>query len=254
MVRPSPLADPPSEAERVAAAAAEADIALKLMGGAAVFLHSESARRPPLRRRCGDLDFVALARQRAALDSLFVRLGYRPEVRFNTLNGDRRLLYLDPVNRRQVDVFLDAIRMCHLIDLRAWLHLGGPCLTPADLLLSKLQIYELNQKDLVDVLALLLDHPVADHDEEAINAPYVASLTAGDWGLHRTLDLNRRRILEAVERLPVDAVLVRRRLAELWQVVEAEPKSLGWRLRARIGDRWTWYQLPEEVRQPYQPE
>lgn len=175
-------------------------------------------------------------------------------MRFNTLNGDRRQLYLDAANGRQVDVFIDVMRMCHVIDLRRRLDLGGPCLAPADLLLSKLQIYEINKKDMVDVVALLLDHVIADHDDDAINARYVARLAADDWGLHRTLQLNSERLRGIVQELPVDEARVLRRLDELWSSIDAEPKSLRWRLRARVGDRLSWYELPEEVRQPYQAE
>jgi hypothetical protein len=141
-----------------------------------------------------------------------------------------------------------------VIDLRGRMDYGGPCLTPADLLLSKLQIYEINRKDLVDLVALLIDHPVADHDDEAINAAYVARLTADDWGLYRTLQLNTERLRDMVGEVPVDSTVVVQRLDELWRSIDAQPKSLRWKLRARVGDRMSWYELPEEVRQPYQAE
>lgn len=236
----------------MAAAAAGADLPLRLLGGAAVCLHAESARRPPLRRRYGDLDFAGPSRRRRDIDRLFGALGYQPDARFNTLNGARRLLYLDSGNARQVDVFLDELRMCHVIDLRRRLALDGPCLAPADLLLTKLQIVEINRKDLVDAIALLLDHPVAEHDLETINAGYVGGLTADDWGLYRTLWLNTEKVRAATRELAVDATLVSHRLAQLWDAIEAQPKSLRWRLRARVGDRVPWYELPEEVRQPYE--
>jgi hypothetical protein len=122
------------------------------------------------------------------------------------------------------------------------------------LLLSKLQVYEVNMKDLVDTTALLLDHPIADHDEDAINGAYLARLTADDWGLHRTLQLNSGRVRDAARELDVDAGRVSQRLDELWAGIDAQPKSLKWKLRARVGDRVSWYELPEEVRQPYQKE
>jgi len=227
-------------------------VALRLLGGAAVWLHSESARRPPLRRRYGDIDFVASSRQRAQVHRLFVALGYQAESRFNTLNGDRRLLYLDLPNARQVDVFVDQMRMCHVIDLRRRLAVEGPCVSPADLLLSKLQIYEINQKDLVDVVALLTDHHVADLDDDAINVGYIARLAAREWGLYRTVRLNTERLHAAMPDLEMDTTLAQQRLSDLWRAIEAQPKSLRWKLRARVGDRLPWYELPEEVRLPYQ--
>ena len=96
----TPLADVLAEAERITGAAIEAGVPLKLIGGAAICLHSESARRPPLKRKYGDLDFVTPAKRRGAVDRLLTTLGYLGELRFNTLNGDRRLLYLDLGNGR----------------------------------------------------------------------------------------------------------------------------------------------------------
>jgi hypothetical protein len=246
------VADVIAEAERISAAAAEARIAVKLVGGAAVNLHCSSARQAPLKRKYGDLDFVAASKQRQAVQKLFESLGYQGDRRFNTLNGDQRLLYLDEVNGRQIDVFIDRMKMCHVIELANRLGHEGPTLTPADLLLSKLQVFEVNMKDLVDTTALLLDHPIADHDNDAINATYLARLTSEDWGLHRTLQLNSGRVRDAVRALDVDADRVSQRLDELWARIDERPKSLKWKLRARVGDRVSWYELPEEVRQPYQ--
>lgn len=242
------------EAERISAAASAGMVPAKLVGGAAVNLHCSSARQAPLKRKYGDLDFVASSKQRQAVQKLFESLGYQGDRRFNTLNGDQRLLYLDGVNGRQIDVFIDRMKMCHVIELANRLGHEGPTLTPADLLISKLQVYEVNMKDLVDTTALLLDHPIADHDNDAINAAYLARLTSEDWGLHRTLQLNSGRVRDAVRDLHVDADLVNQRLDELWTRIDAQPKSLRWRLRARVGDRMSWYELPEEVRQPYQAE
>lgn len=247
-----PAADVIAEAERIAAAARETKVAAKLVGGAAVNLHSPSARKAPLKRKYGDLDFVAPSKQQASVQKLFESLGYQGDRRFNTLNGHQRLLYLDGVNGRQIDVFIDRMKMCHVIELGNRLGHDGPTLTPADLLLSKLQVYEVNMKDLVDTIALLLDHPIADHDDDAINAAYLGKLTAEDWGIYRTLQLNTVRVRDAAKELDVDAGLINQRLDELSTRIEATPKSLKWKLRARVGDRVSWYQLPEEVRQPYQ--
>jgi hypothetical protein len=249
-----PVADVIAEAERISAAARALKVPVKLVGGAAVNLHSRSAREAPLKRKYGDLDFVAASKQRQAAEKLFESLGYQGDRRFNTLNGHQRLLYLDPVNSRQIDIFIDRMRMCHVIELADRLGGDDPCLTPADLLLSKLQVFEVNMKDLVDSIALLLDHPIADHDDDAINGTYLAQLLSQDWGLYRTMQLNTARIRETAKELPVAADTVNQRLDELWARTEAHPKSLKWRLRAKVGDRVSWYELPEEVRQPYQAE
>ena len=248
-----PLGDTIEEAERVAAAARAQRLGVKLLGGAGIHLHSPSAQHPPLRRKYGDLDYVIPTRDRKAVLAFFPSIGYQANDRFNTMQGDRRLYFFDGQNGKQVDVFIDVIRMSHVIDMRGRLGHDGPCASPSDLLLSKLQIYEMNQKDLVDLTALVLDHPIGKGDE-AIDAEYVARLAAEDWGLYRTLQLNIEKLRHAVTELDVDAATITSRLDQLWTAVEAQSKPLKWKMRAQVGDRVRWYELPEEVRSPYQPE
>ena len=250
----TPLEDPLAEAERIASAATAAQVGIKLMGGAGINLCSPSARRPPLKRKYGDLDYVMPKRDRKAVLAFFPSLGYEANERFNLMQGDHRLYFYDNEHSRQVDVFIDAIKMSHVIDLRGRLGHQGPCASPSDLLLSKLQIFEVNRKDLVDLTALLLDHPVAPRSDETIDAGYIAGLTAEDWGFYRTLQVNIEKLDHTLDELEVDRDLVRSRLAEIWQAIEAHSKPLKWRLRAQVGDRVRWYELPEEVRSPYQPE
>jgi hypothetical protein len=249
-----PLADPIEEAGRVADAARKAGVNAKLLGGAGIHMHSPSAHRPPLKRKYGDLDFAIPKKDRKAALALFPALGYEANERFNLMNGDRRLYFYDGSNSRQVDVFVDIFKMSHVIDLRDRLGHEGPCASPSDLLVSKLQIFEVNRKDLIDVIALLLDHPIVAGGDDSIDPKYVARLASEDWGLYRTLELNIVKLRLTLDELDVDRDVVVNRLAELWDAIAASPKPLKWRLRAQVGDRMQWYELPEEVRSPYQAE
>ena len=248
-----PLEDPIAEAGRIAEAAKRAGVRVKLLGGAGINMHSPSAGRPPLKRKYGDLDYAIAKRDRKSVLSLFPSLGYEANERFNLMNGDTRLYFYDADHGRQVDIFIDVFKMSHVIDLRGRLNGDGPCASPADLLLSKLQIYEINRKDLIDVIALVLDHPIGEGDD-AIDARYVARLACEDWGLCRTVQLNIPKLLHTLDELEVDREVVRSRVAEIQAAIDAGPKPLRWRLRAQVGDRLQWYELPEEVRSPYQPE
>lgn len=253
-----PHQDPIHEAERVAEAAKSKKVSIKLLGGAGIHLHSPSAQRPPLKRKYGDLDYAMTKRDRKAVLELFPALGYEANERFNLMQGDRRLYFYDPENGRQVDVFIDVFRMSHVIDLRGRLDHEGPCASPSDLLLSKLQIYEVNRKDLVDLTALLLDHQIVSYAakpvDDAIDSAYVARIASEDWGMYRTLQLNVEKLRHTLTELEVDSALVASRLDELWKAIEEQPKPLKWKLRAQVGDRVRWYELPEEVRSPYVPE
>jgi hypothetical protein len=248
-----PLEDPIEEAGRIAEAAKKAGVKVKLLGGAGIHLHSPSATRPPLKRKYGDLDYAISKKDRKGVLALFPSLGYEANDRFNLMNGDSRLYFYDNGHSRQVDIFIDVFKMSHVLDLRGRLDHDGPCASPADLLLSKLQIYEINRKDLIDVIALVLDHPIGEGDD-AIDARYIARLACADWGLCRTVQLNIPKLLHTLEELDVDRDLVRSRIAEIQTAIDAGPKPLKWRLRAQVGDRLQWYELPEEVRSPYQPE
>ena len=250
-----PHEDPIEESERIAEAARKKRVGLKLLGGAGIHAHSPSARKAPLKRKYGDLDYAISKRDRKRVLELFQELGYEANDRFNLMNGDRRLYFYDAHHGRQVDVFIDVFRMSHAIDLRGRLEHEHPAVSPSDLLLSKLQIYEVNRKDLVDVVALMLDHSVEPNaQDDAIEAGYIARVAAEDWGFYRTLQVNTERLREMLEELEVDRRLVNERLDQLWKVIEGAPKPLKWRLRAQVGDRVRWYELPEETRSPYQPE
>jgi len=250
-----PLDDPLEEARRIAEAAQGKRIGLKLLGGAGVHAHSPSAQRAPLKRIYGDLDYAISKKDRKAVIALFKELGYDANERFNLMNGDRRLYFYDAEHGRQVDVFVDVFRMSHAIDLRGRLEHDHPAVSPADLLLSKLQIYEVNRKDLIDIAALLLDHAIDTGDaEDAIEAMYIARVAAGDWGFYRTVQVNIGRLRALLEELEeIDRELVNARLDQLWTHIENEPKPLKWRVRAQVGDRVRWYELPEETRSPYLP-
>lgn len=247
-VSPGTEPDVLAEARRLLEAARARAVTVRLIGGAAIGLKCPSAASSPLARPYKDLDFVGLSRESRTLQELFASLGYTPDRRFNALHGHRRLRFRDDARARLLDVLLDRFEMCHRFDLRDRLPLDPETLPAADLLLTKMQVVEANEKDLVDALALLADHPITDGSARGIDAGYVAQLCARDWGLWRTLQLNRGRLEEYAERLePSIRGAVVARLDELFHRIDREPKSMAWKLRARIGDRVRWYELPEEV-------
>jgi hypothetical protein len=177
-------------------------------------------------------------------------MGYEPSKNFNNMNAGRRALFHDTENRRQIDVFVGSFQMCHKIPITERIELEPVTVPLAELLLTKFQIVELNEKDQRDIFALLHEHEVGEGDAEMINAAYIARLCAVDWGLWRTTKLNVERSRQALAQYGFsseDRGLLQRRLEALWERMEAEPKSSKWRLRDRVGDRKKWYEEPDEV-------
>jgi len=245
------LSDIVAEARRLLDRAAESNVGVRLLGGVAVRLHARDGLPAALDRTYGDLDFVAPSRDRKVVARFFADSGYTPHTSFNALNAKERLLFFDDPHDRQVDVFIGSFRMCHAIPLEDRLHLDETTIPLAELLLTKLQVVELNEKDVRDAVALVHDHPVAEHDDDAINERRVAELCAEDWGLWRTISANLQACYERVDlyELPADARKeAAERLRRLADRIEAEPKSRAWRMRSRLGDRKRWYELPEERR------
>lgn len=250
-VAPTLLEEVPAEAERVATAAAANGLELRLMGGIAVYLTSPSVRRPPFARGYGDFDMAVSRRDARRAVSFMEAAGYVPERMFNAIHGAQRLNFQHPEGRWPVDVVVDEVRMSHLVDLRGRLGGNGITITLADLLLTKLQIWEINPKDLGDIVCLLADHDLADREApDVIDRRRIVSLAAGDWGLCHTLERNLgHAAAEASRRTPDDAPHDPAVQAQaLLDAIAAAPKSLGWKARARVGERVRWYETPEEVR------
>jgi hypothetical protein len=245
-----PHGDITTEVLRVLKAAAKEGVPLRAIGGVAVRLHVGEERLPGLRRQPNDIDLVTLRGKSKDVTTLMEVLGYSSDSEFNYTNGHRRLLYFDTENRRQVDVFVGAFEMCHVIPITNRIELDPMSIPLAELLLTKLQVVQLNEKDQRDIIAIVGHHPVGESDDETVNAVYLAQLLARDWGLWRTATMNierTRNSLPSYDLPEADRLAILERLDQLSQRIDVEPKSTKWQLRNRIGDRVRWYEEPEEV-------
>jgi hypothetical protein len=252
-LRPGDEHDPLPEARMLAQGAADAGIGLKLLGGLAVRVICPVF--PPRLYRGQDMDFACLSRKRKDVSAYLERSGCEPDKRFNNLNGDRQMYFTAP-SGRPVDVMVDRLAMCHTLDFRPTFDRMPLTLDAGDVLLSKLQIVELNEKDARDIFQLLGGvplHPGPDSaTRPAIDTDRFGKLLGADWGWWRTVTGSLAKLPGLAEGNPGllppdpphDPLAAARRLAE---VAEAAPKSVKWRMRAGVGDRVRWYELPEEV-------
>jgi len=246
----SPLADIVAEAGRLLDAAHADGVPIRLIGGLAIQLHTEEIP-PSLQRSYDDIDIATPKGASRGVGDFFGKLGYEPAREFNALHGARRLLFHDRANERKLDVFVGSFEMCHTIPITGRIELDERTIPLAELLLTKLQVVELNDKDLRDIATLLNGHEVSDADGEEINGDFIARLTSDDWGLWRTVKLNLERMHDQIGSLSLDADIEARiveRADALWQRIEHAPKSRKWRVRDRVGDRKRWYEVPDEVR------
>jgi hypothetical protein len=239
-----------AEGERLLAHAEREGIPLRLLGGVAIRLHAAEGLPAAFTRKYNDLDFVTAKGASGRAQIFFRDAGYEPHKAFNALHGQERLLFFDNDNGRQVDVFVGQFSMSHRIPVNDRLAVEPGTLPLAELLLTKLQIAELNEKDVKDALAVLHGHPVGETDGDTVNGARVAELCAADWGLWRTITGNLATCREQIDRYDLpdgEKAQLCRAIDGLLDRIETAPKSRGWKLRARIGERKRWYELPEEV-------
>jgi hypothetical protein len=240
--------DPLPEAVGLVQGATRAGLPLRILGGLGVRVLCPAF--PPRLRAGQDMDFACSGKRRKNVASYLEQAGCEPDRRFNNLNGDRQMYFTAP-SGRPIDVMVDRLQMCHTLDLRPSLGNNSLTLDPADLLLSKLQIVELNAKDAHDITHMLSGVPVSA-GAGAIDPKRFGEVLAGDWGWWRTVTGNLRKypsLVEADPRLvpqdarfdPVAAA------AQLLRTADEVPKSMKWKMRSNIGDRVKWYELPEEV-------
>jgi hypothetical protein len=244
------LADVTEEARRVVTAAGEAGIQTRLIGGTAIRLHMQGKPHPAFVREIQDIDLVTRKADGRRIAKFLEEQGYWPNRSFNATNGARRLLFYDQEHSRQVDVFIDTFEMCHVLPVSEHLDRDPLTVPLADLLLTKLQIVSLNTKDQSDAYALLLEHDVGSDGGEQISALRIAELGARDWGLHRTLELNFGRLRAALPASGLtegEQAVIAGRIQVIEESMHAQPKSMRWKARARVGDRVRWYEEPDEV-------
>jgi hypothetical protein len=247
----APLSDVRQEGLRLVHAAAERGLPVRLIGGVAVWARCPSAKLPQLQRDYGDVDIISLRKVSRDVIRFAESMGYQPDKLFNALHGAQRLNFTDTATGRPLDVLLDRFAMCHTIDLRDRLGIDPVTIPLADLLLTKLQVVRINQKDLLDLTALLADHPLGGREAGSIDLGRLTSLLGKDWGFEHTARLNLAKLRESAAGLGLPAAVSRTvedRIAGVLTALDKGSKSLGWQMRARVGERVQWYELPEDVR------
>ncbi|HET8665537.1 MAG TPA: hypothetical protein VFM08_14575 [Nocardioides sp.] len=248
----TPLADVVAEGRRLVQSSP--DLPVRLLGGVGVALHDHRPVPAALERGYGDLDVVVPPKSARQTTAVLTAAGYEPNERFNALHGANRMLFYDTENKRQVDVFVGTFSMCHRLDLSGRLGEHAFSLDAADLLLTKLQIHEINRKDLVDAVRLLLTHENADiggaaGSPDAMSLDRLRAVTSADWGWFTTVTDNLALVRDAAADLldPGEASVVETRADAIHESLKAAPKSMRWKARSVVGRKTPWYELPEEV-------
>lgn len=246
------------EAAEIVAAANQAGLTLRALGATAFRIHCPEyvGIHVAMGRELSDIDFAAYGKEEERIEKFF-----QNNLRFHTDRQKAALtpelfsgrhIYESPETGLHVDIFIDQLSMCHVVNFRNRLQADSPTIPLAELALEKLQIVTLNEKDIRDMLILLAAHPVGDTDQETINGKYIAEIMSKDWGFYYTTTLNLAKIRKGIDRYtalfkPDDVKHIAARLDELADRIEKAPKSFKWKTRAAVGPKVQWYNDVEEV-------
>ena len=242
-----------NELKRVLKASDDAGIILRVIGSLAFQMHCPKFGylQAAMGRAYTDIDFAAYHKQTKEIQALMAGLGYRENREVFIVSEGDRSIFERPDVGLHIDVFYGKLDFCHVIHWDGRLEVDHPSIPLAEMLLEKMQIVQINEKDIIDTIMLLLEHPLGDEDHETINIKRVAGLCSTDWGLWRTTTMNLdkvRQLAQGYEQLSAgQKETIASQVKAAQARIDQEPKPLAWRLRARVGDRVKWYKEVDEV-------
>ena len=242
-----------SELKRIIKASDESGILLRVIGSLAFQMHCPTYGyiQEAMGRAYTDIDFAAYRKQTKEIKELMSSLGYTENREVFIVSEGERSIFDRPQIGLHVDVFYEKLDFCHVIRWADRLEVDSPTIPLAEMLLEKMQIVQINEKDVIDTIMLFLEHPLGDIDHETINIKRIAELCSADWGLWRTTTMNLEKVRQLAhgykELKDEDKARIESQVTSALQRIEIEPKPLAWRLRDRVGDRVKWYKEVDEV-------
>lgn len=222
-------------------------IILRVMGSIAIRLHcpSSSDLIEKLNRPITDIDYVGYEKQANKIEAFLNDQGYTSRQLSYSFRQMGRMIFIDPDTKNVIDIFLDKLEMCHTIDYRKRLELDYPTVPLAEILMQKMQIVMLSEKDVKDTIVLFREHDLGDNDDNTINIKHIATILANEWGFYHTFTTNLLKTKNLLKDFSVlsdeDREVVCQRIDQALKMIEDEPKSRSWKMRAKIGTKKKWY-------------
>jgi hypothetical protein len=228
---------------------------IRLLGAVAFNIHCPTYGhfQKQAKRHFTDLDFAAYFSNNESIRKTFSKLGFEEDREVAVVFARQRLIYYKPGTELHVDIFFDKLDFCHPIPWANRLEVDSPTIPLAELLLEKMQIVQINPKDVIDTVMLLREHPLNNGDRDTINVNRISTMCAKDWGLWRTVTMNLKKVSEISKEYTWladdDRAVVLDKIEQLLKTIENEPKPTAWNIRNKIGDRVKWYKDVHEVAQ-----
>ena len=240
-----------TEADRIVRIASDKNVTLRLLGSIAFRLHCPKYVHylDMMERQLTDIDFASYSKEKSKVEKLLEELGYTTQsyVLVAAAAFGRSIYWRKDDKELKVDIFWDRLSMNHTVDFSRRLERDRPTIPLSEMLQEKLQIVKLNMKDVKDTIVLLLEHEAAKEskDVETIDLAPILQNGGNDWGYYYTFSTNLKKIQELLREQQMltveEKATVDKRISTLLEELEKVPKSLRWRLRAKVGTSSKWY-------------
>ena len=254
------------DAVRIVKEAAKRGLYLRLLGAIGIKVNASHhddlfnrLDRLASEKKFTDIDFAAYSDQRGRVRGLLESLGYQVNQHALLLHGNTRMLFHHPAKEYITDVFFDKLEFSHAVHFgkspqKGRLHLNPLTVSPTDLLLEKVQIHQINEKDIKDLILLLTANVVADSEgPNTVNGKYVATLFSDDWEFWYEATINLQKTLQFLERYVKEKLVgeevratVSARVQDLLRFINSEPKTKRWEKRNKDGPKKRWWRDVEE--------
>ncbi len=229
------------------------EVLLRLLGSVAFYIHCPEFGylQEKAHRNFTDLDFAAYYPHTKKIRIILETIGFEEDREVAVVYARTRLIYNHPNSGLHVDVFIDKLDFCHQIPWAGRLEIDNPTIPLAELLLEKMQIVKLNEKDVIDTIMLIREHSMGNNDKEIINVGLISTMCSKDWGLWRTVTMNLHKVDENLScydwLTPEDRDVVHSRITEIRSLIDSAPKSFTWNVRSKVGDKVKWYNDSSEA-------
>jgi len=212
-----------------------------LFGGVAVLGLTKYSEVIGKQRELKDVDVVIQRGNATKAIETLRKFGWLVSRRSVLLSDGRRVNLKHSESGVLLDIYTNPLTFNHKVDVSlSVLSRDDILISPALLLLTKLQIVSPGELDLCDIIALSDAIGRNSKWEEALKE--IALRCAQSWGLYWTVRENVRLAEEFGGHLSQPLVAESmRNLKRLTKITEESPKSLRWHLRALIGPRVRWY-------------
>jgi hypothetical protein len=175
------------------------------------------------------------------------------------MHGRDRTILHHPEGKYSIDVFFDKLSYSHEIHFGSnpasgRLSLDPVTISPTDLVLEKIQIHEINEKDIKDLVTLFASCEASDQEGRGrVSRKHIGQVLAEDWGFWYDANLNLDKVTHFAQRYKEDGKLdserletVLTRVNDLKKEIEETPKSKQWKKREKIGTKKKWWNDVEE--------